>query len=225
MRIRPTLVTLTLCVAAAMPALAQNQLQNSTFESVLPPWAGAASAAPDPVATGAAVWTNTHNLDNLPGGSGSSDTLIDAVAAQPANASFGIRQCAALPGAPLTVTEANYNASFLAPATGNPSDGMANASIEVRFFSDASCATFISGAGGSQGIDLTPAVLSDTQWYTIGDPQFLPPGGSIQASSVEVRAFVRTVGTTSNAYRVYFDWIVVSLNGTTPVELQRFSIE
>jgi hypothetical protein len=225
MRIRSVLFASLLLTALAATAMAQNTLQNSTFEGTLAPWVGAPSAPPDPVASGTALWTDTRNLDNVLNGSGSSDTTLAAAAAQPANASFGIRQCVTLPSAPVTVTEANYEASFLAPATGNPVDGLANATIEVRFFSDAACATFVPGAGGSQGVDLGPSLLSDTQWYVIGDPIFVPPGGSIVASSAEVQAYIRTVSTTSNAYRAFFDHIVLSLNGTTPVELQHFGIE
>jgi len=195
---------------------AQNAVQNSTFEATLVPWEGIASAAPDPVATGTAVWTNARNLDNMPTGSGASDTTL-AADVQGANAWFGIRQCVVLPSAPVAITEASYEGGFLAPATGNPSDGLANVTVEIRFFSDTTCTTFVSGAGGSQGADLTPALLSDTQWYTIGDPQFLPPGASITASSAEVKAYVRTVGTTSNAYRLYFDQIILSVN--TPVDV------
>lgn len=203
---------------------AQNVVQNATFDAALSPWSPSGSLAPDPVASGTASWTLLHNLDNLPG-SGSVDTALAASPFQPANASFGLRQCVALPGAPVTVTQANYEASFLA-VTSNPADGLANATVEVRFFSDASCTAFIPGAGGSQGVDLSPSLpLSDTAWYTIGDPSFLPPGGSIVASSAEVRAYVRTTGNTSNGYQVFYDLIVLSLNGTTPVALQHFGIE
>jgi hypothetical protein len=212
-------------LASASSGTAQNRVTNSTFDSGLAPWTTFSSAAPDPTGTGAASWTGARNLDNVPG-SGSSDTTLTAVAARPANAAFGIRQCVTLPGAPVVVTEARYQASLLARATGNPTDNRGNATVQVRFFSDASCATFIPGAGGSQGVNLTTgAILNDTQWWTIGDAQFLPPGGSITTSSAEVRAFVRTVNTTSNGYEVFFDQIVLSINGTTPVELSRFEIE
>lgn len=214
-----------LLMTLTVPAFAQNVLQNSTFEQSLTPWQGAASSAPDPIATGSATWTNTRNLDNVPSGSGSSNTLLAAAAGQPAKAAFGIRQCVALPGAPFTVTQANYEASFLAPATGNPTDGRANATVEVRFFADAACSAFIPGAGGSQGVDLAAGLLSDTQWYTIGDAAFVPPGGSVSASSAEVRAYLRTTATTGNAYRAYFDQVVLSLNGTTPVELLHLQVE
>lgn len=211
-------------LAAAGSASAQNQLANSTFATELPPWNAVGSVVPDPVGTGAAAWTNAFNLDNLPG-SGSADTTLAGLPSQPANASFGIRQCVTLPGAPLTVTEANYEASFLARVTGNPTDGLANATVEVRFFSDSGCTTFVPGAGGSQGVDLAGTILDNTQWWTTGDPQFLPTGGSIVASSAEVHAYVRTVSTTSNAYRVFFDHIILSLNGTVPIELLHFEIE
>lgn len=68
-------------------------------------------------------------------------------------------------------------------------------------------------------------ILNDPQWRTLADPQFLPPGGAITASGAEVSAVIRTVNTTSNGYRVFFDQIIPSLNGTTPVELSRFEVE
>jgi hypothetical protein len=225
MRGRSILLASVAGVAIAASSSAQNQVNNSNFDSELAPWNGFGSTAPDPVGAGAASWTSAHNLDNLPG-SGSSDTLLTGVAAQPANASFGIRQCVALPGGPVSVTEASYEASFLARAADNPTDGLGNATVQVRFFSDASCTNFIPGAGGSQGVNLTNgSILNDTQWWTIGDPQFLPPGGAITASSAELSAFIRTVNTTSNGYHVFFDRIVLSLNGTTPVELLRFEVQ
>jgi hypothetical protein len=224
MRVRSILLASVAVVATSTSVRAQNQVTNSNFDSALAPWAGFGSTAPDPTGSGAASWTSAHNLDELPG-SGSSDTTLTALAGQPANASFGIRQCIALPGGPVSVTEASYEASFLARAADNPTDGLGNATVQVRFFSDASCTNFIPGAGGSQGVNLTNGfILDDTQWWTIGDPQFLPPGLAITASSAEVSAFIRTVNTTSNGYHVFFDRIVLSLNGTTPVELLGFEV-
>jgi len=220
MRMRPVLLAGIAILASPALGLAQNQVANPDFDSTLAPWAGVASSAPDPVGSGTASWTSAHNLDNQPG-SGSADTTLAGQPGQPANASFGIRQCVALPGAPVTVTEASYEASFLARAADNPADGLASATVEVRFFSDTACTSFIPGAGGSQGVRLTSgSILDDTQWWTIGDAQFLPPGGAIAASSAEVRAFLRTVATTSNGYHVFLDRILLTLNGTTPVELQ-----
>jgi hypothetical protein len=211
-------------VATPASGSAQNLVTNSNFDGTLAPWIGYGSTPPDPPASGVASWTSAHNLDNLPG-SGSADTTLTGQAAQPANAWFGIRQCIPLPGAPMNVTEASYEASFLARAADNPADGLGNATVEVRFFADLGCTSFIPGAGGSQGVNLTSgSILDDTQWWTLGDPQFLPPGGAITASSAEVRAFIRTVGTTSSGYRVFVDRIVLSLNGTTPVELLGFEV-
>jgi hypothetical protein len=225
MRVGAALLAGVAVLATAASSRAQNQVTNSNFDSELAPWAGFGSTAPDPPGSGAASWTGAHNLDNLPG-SGSSDTTLTGLAAQPANASFGIRQCIALPGGATSVTEASYEASFLARAADNPTDGLGNATVQVRFFSDASCTNFIPGAGGSQGVNLTNGViLDDAQWWTISDAQFLPPGGAITASSAEVSAFIRTVSTTSNGYRVFFDRILLSLNGTTPVELLRFEVQ
>jgi len=225
MRVPSILLAGVALVATAASSRAQNVVTNPNFDSALAPWAGFGSTAPDPTGSGAASWTSAHNLDNLPG-SGSSDTTLTGLAGQPANASFGIRQCIALPGGPLSVTEARYEASFLARAADNPTDGLGNATVQVRFFSDASCTNFIPGAGGSQGVNLTNGlILDDTQWWTIGDPQFLPPGGAITASSAEVSAFIRTVNTTSNGYHVFFDRFILSLNGTAPVELLGFEVQ
>src|SRR5262245_18303844 len=91
MRVRAVLDASMLFTALAGQARAQTILQNSTFEATLVPWAATASSAPDPVATGSALWTNTKNLDNVLNGSGSSDTTLAGAAAQPANAAFGIR--------------------------------------------------------------------------------------------------------------------------------------
>jgi hypothetical protein len=224
MSVRSLLLAGLLATAGSSVAFAQNQVVNPDFDSALAPWAGFGSSAPDAAGSGAAVWTAAHNLDNLPG-SGSADIALAGQAGQAANASYGIRQCIALPGGPLQVTEARYEASFLARAADNPPDGLGNATVEVRFFSDAGCTDFIPGAGGSQGVNLTNgAILDDTQWWTIGDGQFLPPGGGITASSAEVSAFVRLVATTGSGYRVFFDRIVLTLNGATPVDLLIFEV-
>jgi hypothetical protein len=44
--------------------------------------------------------------------------------------------------------------------------------------------------------------------------------GAVLATAVPISA-----PTTSNGYRVFFDQIIPSLNGTTPVELSRFEVE
>jgi len=204
--------------------MGQNIVSNCNFDGDLALWSGVGSAPPNPIGSGTANWTNTKNGDNLLNGSGSAETVLSGAPAQAANAAFGVSQCVFLPGAPLTVTEANYGAYFLAP-TGNPQDGLAAATLEVRFFTDGACTDFIPGAGGSQGYELRAGALSDTGWYHLGDSGFFPSDTSITASSAQVRAFVRTVGTTDGSYQVFFDRFVLSLNGTIPVELVSFSIE
>lgn len=200
------------CVLAAAPLPAQDIVTNSNLAGGLAPWVPHASAAPDPPATGSVTWTNTHNDDNVADGTGSAWVQLDGQTAQPANASVGIRQCVVLPAEPTYLTSASYSAHFLAPATGNPTDGLADVAVEVRFHSDSSCSAFIPGAGGSQGYRLTAAALSDTVWHEIGDPGLTMPNSSVAASSVEVRAFVRIAGPTDNPYQVYFDRIRLSLN-------------
>jgi len=210
---------------AVAPVSAQNIVTNSNLIASLEPWTQEASTTPDPSATGSASWTNVFNDDNTADGTGSAWIQLTGVPGQPANASIGIRQCVPLPLAPVDVASASYGAHFLAPATGNPIDGLANATVEVRFYSDADCSTFIPGTGGSQGYRLTSAALSDTVWYEIGDWNLAMPGTPVVASSAEVRVFVRTLASTDNGYQVYFDRIWMSLNGTVPVELSKFEIE
>lgn len=226
---RPVLVFLITCLSP-LAAMGQNLLSNSNFNGSQAPWLDFGSVLPNPVASGAVSWTNAANNDNIINGSGSVETVLSGPLPPAANAAFGVRQCIQLPGAPLVVTEANYAARFLAP-TSNPADGLANATVEIRFFSDSNCVDFIPGAGGSQGCDLLPPpppprpTLSDSEWYEIGDSSFSPSATFITASSAEVRAFVRTVATTGSSYRVYFDRIILSLNGTVAVELQSFAVK
>lgn len=220
---RPVLVFL-VTLLSPLAAMGQNLLSNSNFNGSQAPWLAFGSVLPNPVASGAANWTNAANNDNIMNGSGSMETVLSGSLPLAANAAFGVRQCVQLPGAPLVVTDANYAARFLAPIS-NPEDGLANATVELRFFSDSNCVDFIPGAGGSQGYDLLSDTLSDTEWYEIGHSSFSPSATSITASSAEVRAFVRTVATTGSSYQVYFDRIILSLNGDVAVELQSFAIK
>ena len=207
-------------------ALAQNLSENPNLNSELTPWTPTLSSAPDPAGNGFVNWTNTFNDDNLMNGSGSAHVqLLTSVApASPANASSGIRQCIILPGAPTTVMSAKYGAHFLIPSTGNPAVGLANATIEIRFFSDGNCLDFIPGTGGSQGLDLNGA-LSDTDWYELEDSNFPMPSGGVVAASAEIRTFLRTTDATNDDYLAFFDHIFLALNGTLPVELIQFTVD
>ena len=215
----------TVCLLAGTPVSAQNIVTNSNLAENLLPWTQDASAAPDPPATGTASWTGAINDDNTVDATGSGWIQLTGNPGQPANASMGIRQCVTFPMPPVAVSSASYGAHFLAPATGNPIDGLAGASVEVRFYSDADCLTFIPGTGGSQGFRMTSGALSDTVWYEIGDSELAMPAAQILAASAEVRVFVRTQASTDNGYQIYFDRIWMSLNGTVPVELLKFEIE
>jgi len=227
-----TLLIAMLFVLVASNAVAQdNLLSNSNLNSELAPWTATLSGAPDPVGSGSITWAGLINSDNVMNGSGSAQVALSAPSTTtPANASSGFRQCVALPdplfpAAPTHVTSANYGAHFLIPATGNASDGLANATIEVRFFSDGNCSAFIPGAGGTQGMVLTSLALNDIVWYELEESNLSMPSGAVTASSAEVRAFLRTTGTTSNRYIAYFDRIFLAINGGLPVELVRFSVD
>lgn len=182
------------------------------MDSELAPWTATLSVAPDPNGFGSANWINTHNDDNIMNGSGSVQIQLSLPLASPnsVNASSGFRQCVTLPDAPVTVMSANYGAHILIPVNGNPVTGFANASIEVRFFTDGNCLSFIPGAGGNQGMDLN-GTLSDSDWYVLEDSSFFMPNGGITASSAELRGFLRTTDTTSEEYIAFFDHIFLAL--------------
>ncbi len=209
-------------------ALTQNLTSNPNLNSEITPWTVTLSSAPDPTGIGSTIWTSTFNDDNQMNGSGSAhvqlSTLPLPASPTPANASSGLRQCVALPDAPTAVMSVNYGAHFLIPTSGNPVVGLANATIEIRLFSDGNCLDFIPGTGGSQGLDLNGA-LSDTNWYEVEDSNFPMPGGAVIASSAEIRTFLRTTDATGDDYLAFFDHIFLALNGGLPVELMHFSVE
>ncbi len=204
----------------AASALAQNTVQNPNFTSDLAPWTPFVSSAPDPVGNGTAVWTATQDANAAIGISGAAQIGLDANPASP-HAAAGIHQC--IPFAQTTVLQANYGARFKVPAS-DASDGSVTAAVEIRFFSDAACSQFISGAGGMQGRAIVANVPDDNTWYSASDPSFTPPPGT-SAQSAEVRASLRKTGDSATAYTGYFDDIFLSLNGSVPVSLQSFNVD
>lgn len=206
--------------ALAAPALAQNTVQNPNFTTDLPPWTLFLSAAPDPVGGGSAVWTAAQDAGGALGSSGAAQVGLDASPAA-AHAAAGIRQCVTFQ--PTTVLEANYGARFKIPAS-DAADGSVAATVEIRFFSDAACAQFIPGAGGTQGRAIAASVPDDGFWYSAGDPAFQLPANAL-AQSAEVRASLRKLSGSSQPYVAYFDDIFLSLNGSVPVSLQNFDVD
>ncbi|UXI69304.1 hypothetical protein [Tahibacter amnicola] len=208
----------------ALPGIghAANIVQDPNFSApIAANWQLQLSASPDPA--GAGVLTHgTPDVGNMVG-SGSGEVAL--LATQPAaRAAASVRQCVVLNGGATPVTEANYGGRIRIPTAGNTADGSVNAQVEIRFFSDAACTSFIPGTGGNQGRTLTPGVPDDAYWYRVGDAHFLLPPGSV-AASVEIRGTVRRVNAGSAASSAFFDDLYIGLNGTTPVELMHFDVE
>lgn len=212
-----------LLLGAAGPSLAQNIAPNQNFDTQLAPWAQFVSSAPDP--NGSPVtgptWLSNVDINNNPNsGSG----FVDIDTSQPAaNAASGIAQCVNF--ASTAVSLVNYGINVRVPAA-TTTDGSINATVEMRLFSGAGCAGFITG--GSQGRTLITGTASNTAWYFLGDSSFVPPGAPVMAQSAQIRAYLREVngGTPSAAaYQVDFDAAHLVLNSTTPVRLQSFDVE
>jgi hypothetical protein len=209
---------------AASRAHSANLLQNQNFDTSLAPfWSLQLSNAPDPAGAGTVSRNAGQDVAN---NAASGSAQVDMTAAQTQhNDAVSVVQCAVVPGGPVTVTQADYGARIKIPVTGNPSDGSVNAQVEIRFYSDAACTTFIAGAGGSQGRNLVAGVGDDAFWYTAGDANFVPPSGTV-AGSVQVSATLRRVTDAAAPSLAYFDGLFVSLNGSpTPVTLQSFDVK
>jgi hypothetical protein len=204
----------------AAPTFAQNLVQNPDFNTSLVPWTQYLSSAPDPAGAGSATWVATPDLNANPASGSASITIAAAPAA--ANAASGISECFVLPATP--VSSVNYGASFRIPSS-DPADGGANATVEIRLFSDAACGTFISGAGGSQGQDIVAGIPNNSTWFTLSDGNFVPPNAPLSAGSAQVRAYLRKPGASGNAYSMFVDHAFLLLNGSTPVRLQDFHVE
>lgn len=212
---------LVLLLAFAQQTSAQNQVQNPNFNADLTPWGLYLSAPPDPSGAGSASWTPLQDVSGALGHSGAGELVLDASPQAP-HAAAGIRQCIAFAQA-TPVIQANYGARFKVPS-GDVGDGTTHVAVEIRFFSDTACTQFIAGAGGMQSRAIAADVPDDGFWYSAGDPAFAPPLDTI-AGSAEVRATLRKLGTSANAYTAYFDDVYLSLNGTVPVSLQSFGVD
>ncbi|HVJ62021.1 MAG TPA: hypothetical protein VM555_04840 [Tahibacter sp.] len=211
-------------VALAPTARAANTVLNPNFNADVSFWNTFLSGISDtdPLAFGSAMHTNAQDVDGIAPASGAVAVTLDGTGGQP-KAAAGARQCVDLGQPAPTVTEANYGARFKIPGA-NASDASVNVSVEIRFYSDAGCTTFIPGAGGVQGRNIGIGVPDDAFWYAAADGHFIPPPGTV-ARSAEVRAGLRRVTGSAAAYTGFFDNVYLSLNGTTPVSLQQFQVD
>jgi hypothetical protein len=218
-RIRAILVLILMC--GAMQAHAQNQVINSNFNTSLANWQQFLSSAPDPTGVGTTTWVSTPDADGNPS-SGSASASIDTSSAL-ANEAAGIHQCVSFTGS-TAVNSVNYGMSFQVPAS-TTADGGINATVEIRLFTDSACTNFIAGAGGSQGRTIL-AGFTPGAWFTAADANFTPPSPPVMAASAEIRGYLRATGDgAATNYSAFFDKIFLSLNGTTPVVLQSFSVD
>jgi hypothetical protein len=204
-------------------ALAQNIVPNNNFDTQLPPWAQFLSSAPDPIGAGATpIWQAVDSGSSPSSGS----ALVDIDTTTPAgDAASGIAQCVDFATPSTIVTLVNYGISFRVPAA-TTADGSVNATVEVRLFSGTGCSGFLTG--GSQGRTIVAGLASDTTWYAVGDNGFVPPGGSVTASSAQIRAYLREVNgvaPSTTDYKANFDAARLVLNSSTPVRLQQFDVE
>jgi hypothetical protein len=211
-------------LSLAVSVCAQNILPNQYFDTQLPPWTQFLSSAPDPTGAGAPPsWQSTVDFGNSPS---SGSALVDINTSAPAgDAASGIVQCVDFVSPSTVVSLVNYGISFRVPTT-TTADGSVNATVEMRLFSGTGCSGFLTG--GSQGRTILVGLASNTTWYTVADNGFVPPGGSVVASSAEVRAYLREVNgvaPSTSAYQVNFDAAHLVLNSATPVRLQQFDVE
>jgi hypothetical protein len=207
--------------ALGQPAVAQNLVQNSRFDTDLTSWATYASSAPDPVGTGVAAWDAQDVDGDLASGSAGVDFAATPTGA---NAAFGISQCIDL-AAVQPVTSAVFGTRFKLP-TNQTADGGANVTIDVAFFAAAGCTGDLI-TGGSQGKTvLAAADLSDTVWP---ETEIVLPGLDItplpSPLSAQLRLVARRVGTNSNTLEVFFDLPYFAVNGNVPVELLRWEVD
>lgn len=208
--------------ALAGAAAAQNLVANPRFDGSGASWAQ--DLASTPAGTGSATYLGSQDVDGNSPASGSMQ--IDVTSAGPvgtAKAEVAASQCVAIPGGQQSISEIRYSGRLRVPS-GNL-DGALNAALQVRFYSDAACATPIDDAGADQGRVLDSGTADSLNWYVLSDPQFVPNGAPIAAQSFRVRVAVTKLADTSGTASVQFDNIIVALNGTTPVQLQHFEVE
>lgn len=206
---------------AATPALqAQTLVPNPQLDTQLAPFQTFLSAAPDPVATGAApIWQSPPDVNASP----TSGSALVHLSPTAANAKSGVAQCFDF-SAPTSVNFVNYSVAFRA-ASAAVLDGAVSATAEIRLYSGAGCSGFLSGGTQAQTL-IAPAVPVAT-WYRVTDNNFVPNNAPVMAASAEIRGYLRQTGAapTQSDYAVNFDHFVLVLNSTTPVELIRFAID
>lgn len=210
-----------LVVVTAAPALlAQTLVPNPQLDTQLAPFQTFLSAAPDPVAAGAApAWQSPPDVNASP----TSGSALVHLSPTATNAKSGVVQCFDFP-APTSVNFVNYSVAFFA-ANAAALDGAVSATAEIRLYSGTGCSGFLSGGTQAQTL-IAPAVPVAT-WYRVTDNNFVPNNAPVMAASAEVRGYLRQTGATptQSDYAVNFDHFVLVLNSTTPVQLIRFDID
>ena len=214
-----------LASAGARTALAQNQIQNSSFDAtmMLASWTPYASAAPDPVGTGTGVWDATQDVSMNPL-SGSAHVTF-AAAPMGGNAAYGIKQCVDLSAGALQPVMSTTFGTRFEVRTGQTATGGVNTTVDVAFFDTVGCTGNLI-TGGSQGKTILMTDLVDNAWGTaeILSPTFpIMPLASPQ--SAEVRLVARRVGSNTDTLSVFFDAAYLAVNGAVPVTLQSFEAE
>lgn len=205
----------------AVPALnAQTLVPNPHLDAQLPPWSAFVSGAPDPVGGGAApAWESPPDVNGAPT-SGSARVRMTPTLP---NAKSGMAQCFDF-ATPTSIQFLNYGMAYYVPSPALL-DGATVATVEVRLFSGAGCAGFLSG--GTQIQSLSASNLSAATWYRLADNHFVPNDAPVTAASVQIRGYLlQSPGQpTQSEYALNLDHFVVVPNSTTPVSLIRFDVE
>ena len=208
-------------VLLAAPALhAQTLVPNPHLDAQLAPWNAFVSSAPDPTGAGEApVWQSPPDVNGAPTSGSSRVRLTPSVP----NAKSGMAQCFDFTS-PTSIQFINYGMAYYVPAPAML-DGATAVVTEMRLFSGAGCAGFLSG--GTQLQVLSASNLSATTWQRIADNHFVPNDAPVMAASVQVRGYLmQTPGQATQVdYALNLDHFVVVPNSTTPVSLIRFDIE
>ena len=220
-RSRAAASAVAVALLVVVPALnAQTLVPNPHLDTQLPPWSAFVSIAPDaPGAGPAPVWQSSLDVN---GASNSGSARVRLTPTLP-NAKSGMAQCFDF-ATPTSIQFLNYGMAYLVPEPGLL-DGATFATIEMRLFSGAGCAGFLSG--GTQVHALSASNLSAGAWYRLADNHFVPNDAPVTAASVQVRGYLlQSPGQpTQLEYALNLDHFVVVPNSTTPVSLIRFDVE
>ncbi len=200
------------------PGLAQNLVAGGDFNSGIGlPWVSYGSAVP---ALGARSWSTSDAA-----GSGSSGSALMTIsAAAPSGTVIGLSQCVDISAEPPGSTY-NYFSNVVSPGTQNAeSRGV----VEVAFFSDTACTTFLNLAEG-QGGSVALAPPAGPPWPTFpGSASAGSNEGSatapVGAVGLQVRIYLERLAGSSQQ-ELQFDLTTVHRQGTTPVSLMTFEIE